>query len=100
VSGVRLNKQTDHNDRVALELVTSRYPKFLGYFLSVFNDSIAELNICMSWFKRIPHRYPPTTPAPAPYRSSPATDRALEQAKEIGPRSHKNVKKSRPINKG
>jgi hypothetical protein len=54
----------------------------------------------MSWFKRIPHRYPPATTAPTPYRSSPATDRALEQAKEIGPDSHKNVKKTRPINKG
>jgi hypothetical protein len=53
----------------------------------------------MSWFKRIPHRYPPTTPAPTPHRSSPATDLALEQAKKIGPDSHKNVKKSRPINK-
>ena len=53
----------------------------------------------MSWFKRIPHRYPPVTPAPIPHRTSPATDRALEQAKEIGPSSHKNVKKSRPINK-
>lgn len=40
----------------------------------------------MSWFKRIPHRYPPATPAPAPYRSSPATDRALEQSKENGPK--------------
>jgi hypothetical protein len=85
---------------VALELVTSRYPKFWGIFLSVFNDSITELNIYMSWFKRIPHRYPPATPAPTPYRSSPATDRALEQAKENGPGSHKNVKKTRPINKG
>ena len=54
----------------------------------------------MSWFKRIPHRYPPTTSVHTPYRSSPAIDRAIEQAKEIGPRSHKNVKKSRPINKG
>jgi hypothetical protein len=54
----------------------------------------------MSWFKRNPPRYPPTTPASAPYRSSPAAERALEQAKELGPRSHKSVKKSRPINKG
>jgi len=53
----------------------------------------------VSWFKRIPHRYLPTTLALTPYRTSPATDRALEQAKEIGPDSHKNVKKSRPINK-
>ena len=66
----------------------------------MFNDLIAELNIYMSWFKRIPHRYPPQTPASAPHRTSPATDRALEQAKEIGPDSHKNVKKTRPINKG
>ena len=54
----------------------------------------------MSWFKRNPPRYPPKPTAATPYRSSPATDLALEQAKEIGPRSHKNVKKSRPINKG
>ena len=54
----------------------------------------------MSWFKRIPHRYPPTTPAPTPYRSSPAAEQALERAKEMGPRSHKSVKKSRSINKG
>jgi hypothetical protein len=66
----------------------------------VFNDLIAELNIYMSWFKRIPHRYPPQTPAPTPHRTSPATDRALEEAKENGPSSHKNVKKTRPINKG
>ena len=66
----------------------------------MFNDLIAELNICMSWFKRIPHRYPPQMPPIAPHRTSPASDRALEEAKEIGPRSHKNVKKTRPINKG
>ena len=53
----------------------------------------------MSWFKRIPPRYPPKPAVTTPYKTSPATDLALEQAKEIGPRSHKNVKKSRPINK-
>ena len=53
----------------------------------------------MSWFKRIPPRYPPKPAVTTPYRSSPAVDLALEQAKEIGLRSHKNVKKSRPINK-
>ena len=54
----------------------------------------------MSWFKRIPPRYPPKATAPTPYKTSPATDLALEQAKKIGPDSHKNVKKTRPINKG
>jgi hypothetical protein len=53
----------------------------------------------MSWFKRIPHKYPPATFTPAPYRSSPAIDRALEKAKESAPtRSNKNVKIP-PLNK-
>jgi len=55
--------------------------------------------LLMSWFKRIPPRYPPKPAVTTPYKTSPATDLALEQAKEIGPSSHKTVKKSRPINK-
>ena len=93
--GVRLNKQIDHNDRVALELVTSRYPKIWGIFLSV-----KIINICMSWFKRIPHRYPPTTSVHTPYRSSPAIDRAIEEAKETRPKSRKKSVKKPPLNKG
>lgn len=54
----------------------------------------------MSWFKRIPHRYPPTTAAPTPYRSSPATDLALEQAKATRPKSRKKSVKKPPLNKG
>jgi alkyl sulfatase BDS1-like metallo-beta-lactamase superfamily hydrolase len=79
---------------VALELVTSRYPKNLGYFLSVFNDLRKELNIYMSWFKRIPHRYPPAPPASTPHRTSPATDRALEESKSLGPKTRKKTVKS------
>ena len=52
----------------------------------------------MSWFKRIPHRYPPANTAPTPYRSSPATDRALEQAKESRPESSKKSVKKPPLN--
>ena len=53
----------------------------------------------MSWFKRNPPRYPPKPTAATPYRSSPATDLALEQAKKTASRSHKSVKKSRSLNK-
>ena len=53
----------------------------------------------MSWFNRRPKIKEPAKTL-KPYRTSPASDRALEQAKELGPRSHKSVKKSRPINKG
>jgi len=81
---------------VALELVTSRYPKFWGIFLSVFNDLSTDVNICMSWFKRIPHRYPPASPAP--HRTSPATDRALEEAKLLSPKVRKKTVKKPPLN--
>ena len=53
----------------------------------------------MSWFKRIPHRYPLTPSAPAPYRSSPAIDLALEKAKEVRPKSRKKSVKKSPLNK-
>ena len=52
----------------------------------------------MSWFKRIPHRYPLTPSAPAPYRSSPAIDLALEKAKEVRPKSRKKSVKKPPLN--
>lgn len=54
----------------------------------------------MSWFKRIPHKHPPATPVTAPYRSSPAGERAMEKAKESAlSKSNKTVKKSL-LNKG
>ena len=52
----------------------------------------------MSWFKRIPHRYPPQTPASAPHRTSPATDRALEEAKLLSPKPRKKTVKTPPLN--
>jgi hypothetical protein len=39
----------------------------------------------MSWFKRKPHRYPPTPHTPAPHRSSPAAERAQEKSKQNAP---------------
>lgn len=54
----------------------------------------------MSWFNRKPKKNPPTPSVATPYKTSPATDRAMKQAKDAGPRSHKTVKKSRSINKG
>jgi hypothetical protein len=39
----------------------------------------------MSWFKRKPPRYPPTPHTPAPHRSSPATEKAQQKAKESAP---------------
>ena len=77
-----------------LELVTSRYPIFWGIFLAA-----TIINIYMSWFKRIPHRYPPAPSAPTPYRSSPAVDLALEKAKEVRPKSRKKTVKKPPLNK-
>jgi hypothetical protein len=53
----------------------------------------------MSWFKRIPHKYPPAIPAPAPYRSSPAVDRAREKAKESAPVFSNETVKKPPLNK-
>ena len=84
---------------MALELVTSRYPISWGIFLSVFNDLRTGVNIYMSWFKQIPHRYPPATPASAPHRTSPATDRALEESKLLAPKSRKKTVKKLPLNK-
>ena len=52
----------------------------------------------MSWFNRRPRTKEPAK-ALTPYRTSPAIDKAMEQSKELGPKSHKSVKKSRPTNK-
>ena len=65
-------------------------------FLFVYYDLHIVVNTCMSWFKRIPHRYPPVAPVAAPYKTSPATDHAQEKAKETGPKSNtKSSKKTR-----
>ena len=53
----------------------------------------------MSWFRRIPPRYPPASSAPAPARFSPASELAMEQAKKTGVSAKKKAKKSPPINK-
>ena len=49
----------------------------------------------MSWFKRIPHKHPPVPVATAPHRTSPATDRALEEAKETSPKKSLGAKASK-----
>jgi hypothetical protein len=64
----------------------------------VFNDLITELNICMSWFKRIPHRYPPATSISVPHRTSPAAELALEKAKETRAKPRKKTVKKPPLN--
>ena len=46
----------------------------------------------MSWFKRIPHKHPPAPSVTAPHRTSPATDRALEEAKETSPKKSLGAK--------
>ena len=48
----------------------------------------------MSWFKRIPHRYPPVTPIAAPHRPSPAADHAQQKAKESGPTAKQKSSKN------
>ena len=42
----------------------------------------------MSWFKRIPPKYPPKnhTPTPPPQRSSPSTEKSLKAAQKTGPK--------------
>jgi hypothetical protein len=47
----------------------------------------------MSWFNRRPRAKEPVK-ALTPYRTSPAIDRALEQAKKLGPKSLKNKSKN------
>jgi len=39
----------------------------------------------MSWFKRIPPKYPPKNHTP-PHRSSPTTDKIMKEAQKIGPK--------------
>ena len=74
-------------------LVTSTSPK--KGFLFVYYDLCTIVNISMSWFKRIPHKHPPVPVATAPYRTSPATDRALEEAKETRPKKSLGTKTSK-----
>ena len=38
----------------------------------------------MSWFKRIPPKYPPKNHT-VPHRSSPATEKIMKEALKIGP---------------
>jgi hypothetical protein len=64
-------------------------------FLFVYYDLCVVVNTCMSWFKRIPHKYPPAPSVTAPHRSSPATDRALEEAKETRPKKSLAAKSSK-----
>lgn len=39
----------------------------------------------MSWFKRKPLRYPPTPHPTVPHRTSPASEKAKQKAKESAP---------------
>ena len=42
----------------------------------------------MSWFKHKPPKHPPTTKYhPHPHRSSPAAERAMEEAKQTSPKA-------------
>lgn len=43
----------------------------------------------MSWFKHSPPKHPPHRPHPQPHRTSPATEKMLDQAKETGPSKKK-----------
>ena len=52
----------------------------------------------MSWFKRIPHRYPPATSISIPHRTSPAAELALEKAKETRAKPCKKTVKKPPLN--
>lgn len=52
----------------------------------------------MSWFRRAPHRYPTETHCQVPQRTSPATDRALEEAKLLSPKPRKKTVKKPPLN--
>jgi hypothetical protein len=47
----------------------------------------------MSWFKRIPHKYPPVVPVTAPYKTSPAAEHAQEKAKQTGPNANPKLPK-------
>lgn len=39
----------------------------------------------MSWFKRKPPKYPPHKPHTSPHRTSPSTEKTLDDAKKTGP---------------
>lgn len=40
----------------------------------------------MSWFKHSPPKYPPNHTPPPPHRSSPITEKSLNDAKKTGPK--------------
>lgn len=40
----------------------------------------------MSWFKRSPPKHPPYRPHAYPHRSSPATEKMMDEAKKTGPK--------------
>lgn len=47
----------------------------------------------MSWFKHSPPKYPPSQKQHSlPHRSSPASERMMEEAKNTGPLKTKKVK--------
>ena len=48
----------------------------------------------MSWFRRIPPRYPPAPSVPVPSRFSPASELVMEKAKKTGVSVKKKAKKS------
>jgi len=51
----------------------------------------------MSWFKHSPPKHPPHRPHSHPHRTSPATERMMDEAKETGPTEKKSrKKKSKP----
>ena len=51
----------------------------------------------MSWFKHSPPKHPPHKPHITPHRTSPAAERAMDEAKEAGPKIKKpRSKKSKP----
>lgn len=40
----------------------------------------------MSWFKKSPAKHPPHRPHSQPHRSSPATERMMDEAKKTSPK--------------
>ena len=40
----------------------------------------------MSWFKRSPPKHPPHRAASAPHRTSPATEKMMDEAKKTSPK--------------
>jgi hypothetical protein len=43
----------------------------------------------MSWFKHSPPKHPPHRAHTAPYRTSPAAEKMLDEAKKTGPKERK-----------